>query len=77
MLIALSRAFLLSRPSGGDTVLRSRTDLTKLKKEELAEVWSKAEETVRACFARRPNYNDLVPVLLKSAFARSCFCDVV
>lgn len=65
MLIALSRAFLLSRPPGVDTVLRSRSDLAKLKKEELAEVWSKAEETVKACFARRPNYNDLVPVLLE------------
>ncbi|GJC77528.1 DNA ligase 3 [Colletotrichum liriopes] len=37
----------------------------RLKKEELAEVWSKPEEIVKACFARRPNYNDLVPVLLE------------
>lgn len=36
-----------------------------MKKEELAEVWAKAEEIVKACFARRPNYNDLVPVLLE------------
>ncbi|ROT37949.1 putative DNA ligase I [Sodiomyces alkalinus F11] len=64
MLIALSRAFLLSRPAGSDFPLRSRADLAKLKKDELAEVWAKAEEIVKACFARRPNYDDLVPVLL-------------
>ncbi|KAF6828566.1 DNA ligase [Colletotrichum plurivorum] len=65
MLIALSRAFLLSRPPEADFPLRSSKDLQKLKKEELAEVWSRAEEIVKACFARRPNYNDLVPVLLE------------
>ncbi|KAJ5007742.1 DNA ligase 3 [Colletotrichum sp. SAR 10_99] len=65
MLIALSRAFLLSRPAGAEFPLRSAKDLQKLKKDELAEVWSKAEEIVKACFARRPNYNDLVPVLLE------------
>ncbi|KAK2003998.1 DNA ligase I [Colletotrichum falcatum] len=65
MLIALSRAFLLSRPQGADFPLRSTKDLQKLKKEELAEVWSRPEEIIKACFARRPNYNDLVPVLLE------------
>ncbi|KZL80398.1 dna ligase i [Colletotrichum incanum] len=65
MLIALSRAFLLSRPSGAEFPLRSTKDLQRLKKEELAEVWSRPEEIVKACFARRPNYNDLVPVLLE------------
>ncbi|KAF6809434.1 DNA ligase [Colletotrichum sojae] len=65
MLIALSRAFLISRPPEADFPLRSSKDLQKLKKEELAEVWSRAEEIVKACFARRPNYNDLVPVLLE------------
>lgn len=65
MLIALSRAFLLSRPPGADFPLKSVSDLAKLKKEDLAEVWSRAEEIVKACFARRPNYNDLVPVLLE------------
>ena len=65
MLIALSRAFLLSRPPGADFLTRSQKELAKLKKEELAEVWSKAEETVKACFARRPNYNDLLPALLE------------
>ncbi|TVY94196.1 DNA ligase [Lachnellula willkommii] len=64
MLIALSRAFLLSRPPGADFPLKSRAELAGLKKEALAEVWSKAEEVVKACFAKRPNYNDLIPVLL-------------
>ncbi|KAJ0159542.1 DNA ligase 3 [Colletotrichum tanaceti] len=65
MLIALSRAFLLSRPPGAEFSLRSTKDLQRLKKEELAEVWGRPEEVVKACFARRPNYNDLVPVLLE------------
>ncbi|GJN82606.1 hypothetical protein PLIIFM63780_006148 [Purpureocillium lilacinum] len=65
MLIALSRAFLLSRPADADFPLKSVSELSKLKKEELAEVWGKAEEIVKACFARRPNYNDLIPVLLE------------
>lgn len=65
MLIALSRAFLLSRPPGADFSVKDVADLSKLKKEELAEVWSKSEEIVKACFARRPNYNDLVPALLE------------
>lgn len=65
MLIALSRAFLLSRPPEADYPLRSRSELSKLKKDELAEIWARSEEIVKACFARRPNYNDLVPVLLE------------
>ncbi|TPX18267.1 uncharacterized protein E0L32_002776 [Thyridium curvatum] len=65
MLIALSRAFLLSRPPGVDFSIRDRKDLAALRKEELAEIYGKAEEIVKACFARRPNYNDLVPVLLE------------
>ena len=65
MLIALSRAFLLSRPEGATFDIRPQTDLAKLKKEGLAEVYSKGEELVKACFARRPNYNDLVPCLLE------------
>lgn len=65
MLIALSRAFLLSRPADTDFPLRSAVKLSKLKKEELAEVWSRPEEIVKACFARRPNYNDLVPIMLE------------
>ncbi|RDA87057.1 hypothetical protein CP532_3217 [Ophiocordyceps camponoti-leonardi (nom. inval.)] len=66
MLIALSRAFLLSRPPNADFPLKPISELASLKKEELAEVWGKAEEIVKACFARRPNYDDLVPALLES-----------
>lgn len=65
MLIALSRAFLLSRPTNAEYPLRSQAELSAFKKESLAEVWSKAEETVKSCFAKRPNYNDLVPALLE------------
>ncbi|KAF2433871.1 DNA ligase-like protein I [Tothia fuscella] len=65
MLIALSRAFLLSRPPNATFPTRSQVDLAKLKKDELTEVWHRGEETVKASFARRPNYNDLVPTLLE------------
>ncbi|KAF7508572.1 hypothetical protein GJ744_009121 [Endocarpon pusillum] len=65
MLIALARAFLLSKPAGAEFELLQRSELAKLKKDELAAIWSKAEETVKACFARRPNYNDIVPGLLE------------
>ncbi|KAI8963442.1 ATP-dependent DNA ligase [Daldinia sp. FL1419] len=65
MLIALSRAFLLSRPPGAKFPLKSTDELKALKKEELAEVWGRAEEIVKACFARRPNYNDLIPAMLQ------------
>lgn len=65
MLIALSRAFQLSKPANADFAIRNPKELAKLRKEELAEVWARGEEIVKACFARRPNYNDLVPVLLE------------
>lgn len=65
MLIALSRAFLLSRPSGATFPIKMQSDLIKLKKEQLAEVHARGEELVKACFARRPNYDDLVPCLLQ------------
>ncbi|KEF56886.1 DNA ligase 1 [Exophiala aquamarina CBS 119918] len=65
MLIALARAFQLSRPARADFAIRDRVELTMLKKEDLALVWSKAEEVVKTCFARRPSYNDLVPGLLE------------
>ncbi|KAK1753178.1 DNA ligase [Echria macrotheca] len=65
MLIALSRAFLLSKPPGADFPTRDPKDLLKLKKEELAEIWARGEEIVKASFARHPDYNDLVPVLLE------------
>ncbi|KPI37597.1 DNA ligase 3 [Cyphellophora attinorum] len=65
MLIALARAFSLSKPSDADIPLQDMDHLKKLKKEELTAVWLKAEEVVKGCFARRPNYNDLVPMLLE------------
>jgi DNA ligase-1 len=64
MLIALSRAFLLSKPTNAEYPTRSVKDLTKLKKEDLIEVYKNAEELVKASYARHPNYADLVPVLL-------------
>jgi len=65
MLIALSRAFLLSRPPNAGFPVTPQDDLIKLKKDGLAEVYSKGEELVKASFSRRPNYNDLVPCLLE------------
>ena len=65
MLIALSRAFLLSRPPGAGFHIRDRAQLATLKKDQIANIWHPAEEIVKACFARRPNYNDLVPALLE------------
>lgn len=65
MLIALSRALLLSRPPGADFPIRTQKELAAMKKEELTETYARAEEIVKACFARRPNYNDLVPVMLE------------
>ena len=64
MLIALSRAFLLSKPPNATFKTRLQSDLAKLKKDGLAETYSKGEELVKACFARRPNYNDIIPCLL-------------
>ncbi|KAM0474525.1 hypothetical protein ACHAPX_007469 [Trichoderma viride] len=65
MLIALSRAFLLSQAPGSEYSTRNISELSKLKKEELAEVWNKAAEIVKASHARHPNYNDLIPALLE------------
>ncbi|AEO68305.1 uncharacterized protein THITE_2117766 [Thermothielavioides terrestris NRRL 8126] len=65
MLIALSRAFLLSRPAGAGFPVKDPRELAKLKKDELAEVWTRAEELVKASYARHPDYNDLIPVLLE------------
>jgi DNA ligase-1 len=65
MLIALSRAFLLSRPEGKLFPIRTQKELTSLKKEHLVEIYQKSEEIVKACFARHPNYADLIPALLE------------
>lgn len=64
MLIALSRAFLLSRPPGATFQTKPQEELRKLSKQDLAEAYSHGEELVKASFARRPNYNDLIPCLL-------------
>lgn len=78
MLIALSRAFLLSRPPNSNVILKQTTELSQLKKDELIEVWGKAEEIVKACFARRPNYNDLITVLLETGISEELLvrCDL-
>ncbi|KAJ5594810.1 uncharacterized protein N7459_001018 [Penicillium hispanicum] len=65
MLIALARAFLYSRPAGADFTVRPQRELARLKKDELAEIYTNAEEIVKASYARHPNYNDLVPCLLE------------
>jgi len=61
----MQETFTISRPAGADFEIKDVAELNKLKKEELAPVWAKVEEIVKTCFARRPNYNDLVPVLLE------------
>ncbi|KAI9804129.1 MAG: hypothetical protein M1825_001531 [Sarcosagium campestre] len=65
MLIALSRAVLLSRPAGVDYPVHLQEHLRSLKKDELTEIYAKSEEIIKACYARRPNYGDLVPALLE------------
>lgn len=66
MLIALARAFLYSKPDGAEYAIRSRDELARLKKDELAEIYNNAEELVKASYARHPDYNDLVPCLLET-----------
>lgn len=61
MLIALSRAFLLSAPDGAEW----ETPEIPRDKEGRQTAFSKAEEVLKQCFARRPNYNDIVPALLR------------
>ncbi|KAJ5674119.1 hypothetical protein N7462_009558 [Penicillium macrosclerotiorum] len=65
MLIALARAFLYSKPESADFEVRTPHEMTRLKKEQLAEIYSSAEEIVKASYARHPNYNDLVSCLLE------------
>lgn len=66
MLIALARAFLYSKPPSANFDVQPTDELRKLKKDGLANIYAKAEEIVKASFARHPNYNDLVPCLLES-----------
>ncbi|BDD56995.1 hypothetical protein MPDQ_007729 [Monascus purpureus] len=65
MLIALARAFLFSKPKGADFTVRPQQEFASLSKEDLAEIYSNAEEIVKASYARHPNYGDLVPCLLE------------
>ncbi|CDM30555.1 hypothetical protein DTO013E5_2498 [Penicillium roqueforti] len=65
MLIALARAVLYSKPAEADFEVRPSHQLARLKKDELAEIYSNAEEIVKASYARHPDYNDLVPCLLE------------
>ncbi|KAF3404198.1 hypothetical protein EIK77_009533 [Talaromyces pinophilus] len=65
MLIALARAFLFSKPPDANFATKGMEALAKLKKEELTEVYLRAEEAVKASYARHPNYDDLVPCLLE------------
>lgn len=65
MLIALSRAFSLSAPDGADW----EPPAIPNSKEERQELFSKVEEILKQCFARRPNYNDIIPSLLNGGVA--------
>ncbi|KAL4918553.1 ATP-dependent DNA ligase [Aspergillus aurantiobrunneus] len=65
MLIALARAFLLSKPDDASFTVYSQQELAGLKKEELTETYGNVEELVKASYARHPSYNDLVPCLLE------------
>ncbi|KAL2866965.1 putative DNA ligase I [Aspergillus lucknowensis] len=65
MLIALARAFLYSRPDESSFPVYSRQELALLKKDELAEIYTSAEDLVKASYSRHPNYNDLVSSLLE------------
>ncbi|KAL5611999.1 hypothetical protein BROUX41_000438 [Berkeleyomyces rouxiae] len=65
MLIALSRAFAISKPPDASFPIKNRASLSKLKREELAEFWKKGEQLVKSCFARRPDYTVIVSSLLE------------
>ncbi|KAK2754046.1 hypothetical protein FQN54_007215 [Arachnomyces sp. PD_36] len=65
MLIALARAFVHSKPPTAEFMVRTREEFSKLKKDQLSDVYAKAEEIVKASYARHPNYDDLVRCLLE------------
>ncbi|KAJ5293918.1 hypothetical protein N7508_008739 [Penicillium antarcticum] len=65
MLIALARAFIYSKPAGAQYEVRPQSEMARLKKDELAEIYNNAEEIVKASYARHPDYNDLIPCLLE------------
>ncbi|KAF3491473.1 uncharacterized protein GIQ15_00990 [Arthroderma uncinatum] len=78
MLIALARAFLYSKPPTAGFSIRSHSEFTGMKKEELVNIYSQAEETIKACYARHPNYNDIVPCLLECGISAELLmkCDI-
>lgn len=65
MLIALSRAFLFSKPKDAAFSVHSQQALAGTSKEALAETYNNAEEIVKAAYARHPDYNNLVSSLLE------------
>ncbi|KKK13012.1 putative DNA ligase I [Aspergillus rambellii] len=65
MLIALARAFLYSKPDGAEFTTYTQQELARLKKDEITDIYSSAEEIVKASYARHPNYNDIIPCLLE------------
>ncbi|KMU79666.1 DNA ligase 1 [Coccidioides immitis RMSCC 3703] len=71
MLIALARAFLYSRPPSASYRVHTNADLMKLKRDELASLYAKAEEMIKASYARHPNYNDLIPCLLATGISEA------
>ena len=65
MLIALSRAFLMTRLLTATFAVYDRETLAQMSKEARQEIYARAEEILKQSFARRPNYNDIVPALLE------------
>ena len=63
LLIALSRAFLLTHPPNSPWTVQS--DWSSISKEERSVRFKSSEETVKQCFARQPSYDDLIPALLE------------
>lgn len=61
MLIALARAFTLNKAEDSTAHL---TDISQFDKSERINIFKRAEQIVKQSFARKPNYNRLVPALL-------------
>ena len=62
MLIALARAFTLNKP---DTSTAELTDIAGFDKQAKTDIFKRSEEIIKLSFARKPNYNLLVPLLLQ------------
>jgi DNA ligase-1 len=75
MLIALARAFTFSRPSDATWECPGIPP----GKGARQELFARNEEALKQCFARRPNYNDLVPALLRGgidALEKECAMEI-